>query len=941
MRRITKSVAAASKFEAVAKRRARILYALPILLAVGTALPAMADDAQSHVAKAKADVDKGNFAAAEIELRNAARLDTDNPTIRLQLAEVYLKLGNLPAAEAEARLAKTDGAEDAADPPLAEALLRQNKFQQLFEQIRPGDRPADREALVRFNLGSAYINIGKYKEAEPLLRDAERLDEKGLLPKLGMARWYIGARDFASAEEELARAREIAPDDPRILRLAADLSLKSGKFEAAGRQLDDLLAKNPNDVAARVARAEVYIDLNQFDLALPQIDRVLAADKKNAPAMYLKAFALFKQHKLPEADALLTNIGSGFTSFPDGYFLAGSVKYALGQYEQAYEMLSKYLSRRPDNVEARRLVASIALRRRDMDAVIAALSPVVEKNPADTASVSLLAQAYYATNQKNKALELYQRAVAAKPGDSSTQVNLAYAELQSGELRTGEADLEQAAREAKPDSAAPEYLVVSLMREGKMTEAASTAEAAIKQNGSNVIARNLLGLIRLQQENYAAAEKIFKDLLAESPNLRSVRRNLAQVYVEAGRKDDARTLYQQMLKQRPDDIDAIYGLANLAISDKRTDEADGLLERASNALPKDPFPGVQRVELALSQKNWDKALRLARDLERRFPNYPNAYDLAAQALIGSGDVKGAASEYEKVTHELPDNAAVFVQLANFQVSANEDAAARTSLQKALLLSPGDRDAMEALINYEYKKGGPAAALREARSFIPQQPVLATLMTAKALLHLNRVDDAILLLDEAQQKNHSSSLLLELAQVTAASGKPQKAHELLQAWLKDNPQDGWARVELADLDASTHDLDGAIANYEIAYKQNPDSTFVINNLAALYGRKGDPRGRELADRAYFLSPNPQTEDTLGWLMVKAGDVQEGLPLLDRAARAMPDDPAIGFHLAYALKASGEDQRARAVLEGALKTNEAFDERDEAKKMFDSLKEVKAN
>ncbi len=915
----------------------RSLYALPILLSAGVALPATAaDDAQSYMAKAKADIDKGNLPTAEIELRNAARLDANNPAIHLELADIYLKLGNLPAAEAEARVAKTFGAADAADPPLAEALLRQNKFEQLFQDVAPGDRPADLEALVRFDLGSAHINLGEFKQAEPLLRDAEKLDDKAVLPKLGMARWYIVTRNFASAEEELARAKEIAPDDVRILRLASDLSLKRGEFEAAGRQLDELLAKSPNDLAGRLARAEVYADLGQFDQALPQIDRVLSADKKNGPAMYLKAFILFRQHKLQEADALLTNVSVGFASFPEGYLLAGSVKYALGQYQQAYEMLSKFLARRPDNVEARRLVASIALHNHDTDTIIQELSPVVEKNPTDAASLALLAQAYYATNQKDKAIELYQYAIAAKPADSSAQMNLAYAELQSGKVEGAEAQLEQAAREAKPDSGASEFLVLSLMREGKLTKAAATVESMLKQDGSNVITRNLLGMIRLEQENYAEAEKIFRDLLAGEPDLISVKRNLAQLYVDSGRNDDARNIYQQILKQQPNDVDALYGLANLAIADKRLDEADQLLARASDALPKDPFPGVQRAEIALSEKAWDKAAQLARDLKQRFPSYPTAYDLAAQALIGSGNAKGAVDEFAKVTHVLPDNPAVFVQLANFQVSAKEDEAAKESLQKALSLSPGDRDAMEALINYEYKTNGPAAALSEAQSFIPQQPVLATLMTAKAMLHLNRVDDAIQLLSDAQQKNPSSSILLELAEVTAASGKPQKAHEMLESWLKDNPQNSWAHVELADLDATMHDLNGAITHYEIAYKQNPDSTFVINNLAALYGRKGDPHGRELAERAYFLSPNPQTADTLGWLMAKDGDVQEGLPLLDRAAREMPNDPAIRFHLAYALKASGDRGKARDVLESVLKTNDVFDERDEAKKMFDSLK-----
>src|SRR5690242_20024291 len=53
-----------------------------------------ASDGQAHLNQAKTYLSKGNFAAAEIELRNAERDAPDDANIRALLAQVYLRLGN-------------------------------------------------------------------------------------------------------------------------------------------------------------------------------------------------------------------------------------------------------------------------------------------------------------------------------------------------------------------------------------------------------------------------------------------------------------------------------------------------------------------------------------------------------------------------------------------------------------------------------------------------------------------------------------------------------------------------------------------------------------------------------------------------------------------------------------------------------------------------------
>src|SRR5665213_4035188 len=85
------------------------------------AAPAFAtgEESESYVNDAKALLQKGDLKGAEIQLRNAVRANPEDAKTHIELGEVYLRLGNYVAAEAEARQAQENNCllytSDAAD----------------------------------------------------------------------------------------------------------------------------------------------------------------------------------------------------------------------------------------------------------------------------------------------------------------------------------------------------------------------------------------------------------------------------------------------------------------------------------------------------------------------------------------------------------------------------------------------------------------------------------------------------------------------------------------------------------------------------------------------------------------------------------------------------------------------------------------------------------
>src|SRR5260370_19688958 len=107
--------------------------------------------------------------AALITLKNAIRKSPQDPAHHVKLARLYFQLGDVAAAEREARAAR-DLKGDEADylPVLLDALLVRKKFKDIFDLIEPGDRNPVLESEVRAALGAAALRLGYDTRAEAL-----------------------------------------------------------------------------------------------------------------------------------------------------------------------------------------------------------------------------------------------------------------------------------------------------------------------------------------------------------------------------------------------------------------------------------------------------------------------------------------------------------------------------------------------------------------------------------------------------------------------------------------------------------------------------------------------------------------------------------------------------------------------------------------------------
>ena len=175
--------------------------------------------------------------------------------------------------------------------------------------------------------------------------------------------------------------------------------------------------------------------------------------------------------------------------------------------------------------------------------------------------------------------------------------------------------------------------------------------------------------------------------------------------------------------------------------------------------------------------------------------------------------------------------------------------------------------------------------------------------------------------------------LALAESLLRAGSTEEARGVLRNWLAFRSEDVEVRRALASVELDAGHASAALHELELVLDAAPDDVMTLTTLAWLYDDAGDQRALVLAERARQLQPDAAgVADTLGWLLVRRGELQRGMQLLEQAHGAAPAEPAVAYHFAYALARAGDSSRAAAVLRELLAGTAVHEVRDEAQRLL---------
>jgi tetratricopeptide (TPR) repeat protein len=301
---------------------------------------------------------------------------------------------------------------------------------QAFERLAQSGDPAVLEAYARY-LGTT----GSDDPAEHHARElARRAAEKGpTISRMLLAGELAESRNQRNAWIE--KAETLVANGPSTMEekigvlLARAASARAGiNWRDAVPHYERVLALDPDNVPATLAKAEGYDEAGLRDTALALLQRALARRPRSVALLRAAAASLRDQGRETESDEMAERYAQ--LRFDDPSFARARVELAVARRDApaAARWIDRLVSMDPDSTSARRGAGQAWMRLGDRTRAIAAYRVAVDIAPDDTDLLKELATAHALAGERDEQLRLLKRVLDLMPQAKDVRDEVAHIE---------------------------------------------------------------------------------------------------------------------------------------------------------------------------------------------------------------------------------------------------------------------------------------------------------------------------------------------------------------------------------------------------------------------------------------------------------------------------------------------------------------------------------
>lgn len=921
------------------------LTAIALVLGLAASAPSFAADVEqsrTYLESAKAQFAKGDLRATQIELKNALKADPNNVDARLLLADVYLSGRSGLAAQPEIEAARSAGADvDETRLEMATAYIYQRLWDRALVELDIDQIPQDERLEAYSRRVEAFVGKKDFKAARKEVQAGIALDPGSPMLLVDQARVATRERDVETALSSVDKALSIDPSNVSALLVKGDLTRTTVGLEEALPYFSEAANLEPDNISARLERAATLVDLRRADEAAEDLAAVYKKAPENPLAHYLTAVTLARKGNFQDAQELMNRTRGSLESYLPSVQFEGVLAYELANYAVAVEKMQRVINVLPQSVVARRVLGATYLRQKKPNEAFEMLQPLVDGGAQDAALLTLIGTAEAQRGNYDEAMTFFENAVAAAPDRTNLRTQLAMSRIALGDASRATQELETVL-EVEPDSLNA-LVMLSLidLREGDFEESLATSERLVKTYPELSLGYNLLGASHLGLNDTNKAREFFELALAKDPEYHEARRNLAQLYRVEGKFEEARRQYLRILEQDRTSAKTMLQLANLSRTEGNVEESIEWLRKAVDAQPTALPPRLELVSGYLILGDNNRALTEALAADRDFSENPVTVQLLAKTYAVNGEYDRAIDTFDRWIDLEPSNIAAHRLKGRTYWRRGDPDSARDTFKRALSIRGDHRAVLLDLINLESSVDNLDQALDyagELRSKYPGQN-MADIAAGDLYLGAKNYNKSIEAYKAAWDVQPSKKIAVNLNSAYRLTNQTDAAIDILQQWLQQDPSDVETRLTIANTYMLSGNNDSALEIFEDVLAIDGNNAAVLNNVAWIYQQKGDSRMVEVAERAYDLDrDSPMIADTLGWILVKENvNVGYGVDLLETAARRLPDNKDIRYHLAYGYYMSGDTGDAKRELEDILRGGQSFGTIQEARDLMRQLNE----
>jgi putative PEP-CTERM system TPR-repeat lipoprotein len=244
---------------------------------------------------------------------------------------------------------------------------------------------------------------------------------------------------------------------------------------------------------------------------------------------------------------------------------------------------------------------------------------------------------------------------------------------------------------------------------------------------------------------------------------------------------------------------------------------------------------VERIMKAIDKQAYDEALALATAMTKERPNDPAAYDLQGMAWFGKNDFARARQSFEKALTISPGDKQAMSYLAQLDIAQQDVAGARKRYEKLLAIDPQYGPALIGMGKLEANAGNTKESLAwldKAKAASPQA-VYPRLVFGAYYLAKKDYRRAIDELKDAQTFHATNADVLDLlGQAQLADGQVSQAVGTFKQLVTYRPDLPIAHYRLGSAQARAGDTSGAAASLKRAVELKPDYSEALLALAEI-------------------------------------------------------------------------------------------------------------
>ena len=559
------------------------------------------------------------------------------PRVALMVAQIAAKAGNdQTGASILGRLLLKEPGSISARTNLAAFHLGRNNPDEALKVLDPVKDSQD--VQLREMLSTTFVRLGRRAEALDILR---KLDSEG---KAG----------------------------PGMKRSIALLEIQVGQVEHGLRQLTQLNAKDPTDVATAGPLVSALVQAKRYSEALAVADRLGADSGQRSRALVFRGSVLLAQKNMAGAQAAFDKAVATDPKNQDALFARAQFLTTTQKYAEAGRDLQAMLALDPRNVTALLSLADLSARQnRDQD-VRGALGRAIAAAPQSAAPRLALVRYQLLRRDYKSALSAATEFARVQPSNPDAVTLLGNAQFAAGQKKEAVATYRRLAALTPTAATAQVLLGDALAATGDRVGAVSAMEAAVNRAPNSPDVRAAHIRLLWSQGNYDAAVAAGRAYQAASPGSEADIL-LAETLEKAKQHDQAVAVLTKSFADKPNNL-VLMKLVTTALRDKNTARAGELMSKWVEGHPDDLAVRMEYASFLMEQND-----------ARAIPQYEIAYK------------------------QRPDNPIVLNNLG-WLIQASNPKRAMTLLSKASELAPGSADIADTLGWLRFQQKDAAGAL---------------------------------------------------------------------------------------------------------------------------------------------------------------------------------------------------------------------------------------